>query len=126
MEQKYLIDTNVIIDNFGNKLPENSKKILFKIELTISVITKIEVLGWLNASQEQLQPLYNFMDSSTIIPINNEVIDKTIQIRQTKKIALGDTLIADTALVYGFILISRNTADFKNINGLTVIDPFKM
>lgn len=49
MEQRYLIDTNVIIDNFGNKLPENAKTLLFSIELIISAITKIEVLGWRNA-----------------------------------------------------------------------------
>ncbi len=62
MEQRYLIDTNVIIDNFGNKLPEKAKTLLHSIDLTISSVTKIEVLGWRNATIEQLQPLYDFME----------------------------------------------------------------
>jgi predicted nucleic acid-binding protein len=126
MEQRYLIDTNVIIDNFGNKLPEKAKSLLYSIDLTVSAVTKIEVLGWKNASKTQLQPLYEFMEIANILPINEAVIEKTITIRQTKKIALGDAIIAATALVYGLVIISRNTADFKNIQGLKVIDPYQL
>jgi predicted nucleic acid-binding protein len=32
MEQRYLIDTNVIIDNFGGKLPENAQEFLETVE----------------------------------------------------------------------------------------------
>ncbi len=126
MEQRYLIDTNVIIDNFGNKLPENAKNLLYSIDLTLSAVTKIEVLGWINATKEQLQPLYEFMDIANILPINEAVIEKTIAIRQTKKIALGDAIIAATALVYDLVVISHNTSDFKNIDGLKVIDPYSL
>lgn len=126
MEQSYIIDTNVIIDNFGNKLPDNAKTWLFSIDLTISDVTKIEVLGWVNATKEQLQPLYDFMEIANVLPINEAVIEKTITIRQTKKIALGDALIAATALVYDLVVISRNTADFKNIDGLKIIDPHSL
>ena len=126
MESRYLIDTNVIIDNFGDKLPEEAKMLLYSIELNISAVTKIEVLGWKNATQEQLQPLYDFMEIVNVLPINDAVIEKTIAIRQAQKIALGDAIIAATALIYGLILISRNTSDFKNITGLNVIDPYKL
>lgn len=126
MEQRYLIDTNVIIDNFGNKLPENAKTLLFSIELIISAITKIEVLGWRNSTNEQLQPLYSFMEIATILPINESVIGKTITIRQSKKIALGDAIIAATALVYNLVVVTRNTFDFKNIDGLQVVDPYNL
>jgi predicted nucleic acid-binding protein len=94
--------------------------------LTISDVTKIEVLGWVNATKEQLQPLYDFMEIANVLPINEAVIEKTITIRQTKKIALGDALIAATALVYDLVVISRNTADFKNIDGLKIIDPHSL
>jgi predicted nucleic acid-binding protein len=126
MEQRYLIDTNVVIDNFGNKLPEMAKTLLYSIDLTVSAVTKIEVLGWINATREQLQPLYDFMEIASILPINEAVIEKTIAIRQSKKIALGDAIIASTALVYDLVLISRNTSDFKNIAGLKVIDPHSL
>jgi hypothetical protein len=126
MEQRYLIDTNVIIDNFGNKLSEKAKTLLYSIDLTVSAVTKIEVLGWIYATKEQLQPLYDFMEIANILPINEAVIESTIAIRQVKKIALGDAIIAATALVYDLVVISRNTADFKNIDGLKVIDPHSL
>lgn len=126
MEQRYLIDTNVIIDNFGNKLPEKAKKLLYAIELTVSAVSKIEVLGWINATKEQLQPLYDFMEIASILPINEAVIEKTIALRQSKRIELGDAIIAATALVFDLVLISRNTSDFKNISGLQVIDPHSL
>jgi len=94
MEQAYLIDTNVIIDNFGNKLPAKAKEFLNSFEPVVSVVTKIEILGWPNATEEQLKPLYDFMEMAGILPIDEAVIEKTILIRQTKKIALGDAIIA--------------------------------
>jgi predicted nucleic acid-binding protein len=126
MEQRYLIDTNVIIDNFGNKLSEKAKELLYGIDLTVSAVTKIEVLGWINATKEQLQPLYDFMEIANVLPINEAVIEKTITLRQTKKIALGDAIIAATALTYNITLITRNTSDFKNIIGLNTINPHNL
>jgi predicted nucleic acid-binding protein len=73
MEQRYLIDTNVIIDNFGNKLPDQAKAFLSDIDITISAVTKIEVLGWKDATESQLKPLYDFMELATILPISEDV-----------------------------------------------------
>lgn len=126
MEQRYLIDTNVIIDNFGNKLPENAKNFLSSLDVTISAVTKIEILGWLNATKVQLQPLYDFMEIANILPIDETVIEKTIKLRQLKKIALGDAIIAGTALAHDLVLITRNISDFKNIDGMQVIDPLNL
>lgn len=126
MEQSYLIDTNVIIDNFGDKLPEAANAFLNNLDITVSAVTKIEVLGWLNASEQQLNLLYDFMKLATILPIDEAVIEKTITTRQTNKIALGDAIIAATALVYNLTLITRNTKDFDTIQGLKVIDPWKI
>jgi predicted nucleic acid-binding protein len=39
---------------------------------------------------------------------------------------LPDAIIAATALVYDLVLISRNISDFKNIDGLQVIDPHSL
>jgi predicted nucleic acid-binding protein len=126
MEQNYLIDTNVIIDYFGDKLPQEAKAFLNSFEPIVSAVTKIEVLGWLNATREQLYPLNAFMDLASILPIDETVISKTISIRQSKKIALGDAIIAATALTNGLILISRNTKDFENIAGLRVVNPYEL
>jgi predicted nucleic acid-binding protein len=126
MEPEYLTDTNVVIDNFGNKLPANTKAFLSSITAVVSVVTKIEVLGWPNATKQQLSPLYSFMETVTLLSIDEAVIEKMISIRQVKNIGLGDDIIAATALQYNLKLITHNTKDFKDIEGLQWIDPYEM
>lgn len=60
-----------------------------------------------------------------LLPLDDDIIKKTIQLRRTyKKLKLGDAIIAATALVYSFTLITCNTKDFKNIEGLELLDPY--
>lgn len=49
---------------------------------------------------------------------------KTADIRKKHKIKLPDAIIAATALVYELSLVSRYVYDFKNINGLQLINPW--
>ena len=67
-----------------------------------------------------------FINGSTVIDLSDDIVSKTIEIRKTKKIKLPDAIIAATALVYDLVLISRNTSDFTNIDGLKVIDPHSL
>lgn len=126
MEQRYLIDTNVIIDFLGNKIPKNSIDFIANIEFYISAVTKIKILGWKNATESQLRPLYSFIDTLNILPIDEIVINKTIEIRQSKKINLGDALIAATSLTYNLTIVTRNIKDFDNIDNLNVLNPYKI
>jgi toxin FitB len=73
-----------------------------------------------------MQLLTEFIDTANIIPLDDAVTQKTIELRRIKKMKLGDAIIAATALVHGFVLVTRNTNDFKNIEGLTVIDPYTL
>jgi predicted nucleic acid-binding protein len=47
-------------------------------------------------------------------------------VRKANKIKLPDAIITAPALVYNFTLITRNTKDFKNIEGLEVINPIEL
>jgi len=38
---------------------------------------------------------------------------------------LPDAIIAATAILYSLTLITRNTADFKDIIGLKIVNPFE-
>ena len=51
---------------------------------------------------------------------------QVFKIRKKYKTKLPDAIIAATALVYNLVLISRNIPDFKNINGLKVINPHNL
>jgi predicted nucleic acid-binding protein len=126
MGQGFLIDTNVVIYALENKLPPAGAAFLAKLPPVISDITRIELLGWPNATAEQLAPVKAFMAKATMVTITEAVILKTIEIKQTQKIKLGDAIVAATAVVHGFTIVTRNTNDFKNIPGLEVINPFDL
>ncbi len=51
------------------------------------------------------------------------VIVQAIQLRQQKKMKLGDAIIAATAVTYGIPLVTRNEDDFKHIPGLDLRNP---
>ena len=123
MRQGYLMDTNVIIDVLDNALPANSLAFVATLPPVISEVKRMELLGWPNATPLQLAPVEAFICSAVLLPVNEPVILKVIEIRQTKKIKLGDAIIAATALAHNLDLITRNTTDFTSITGLTVIDP---
>jgi hypothetical protein len=93
----------------------------------IASVTRVEVLGFpkfgLLSPQRQTQ-LQTLVTSTAELPLDEEVIQRSIQLRQQKSMKLGDAIIAATALEYGVPLVTRNEGDFKHITGLQVINPF--
>lgn len=129
MEQsQYLIDTNAIIDYLGQKLPPSGMEFINPIIdniPNISVISKIEVLGF-STTNLHYQILYNFINDSTVLDLTGSVVDVCIELRKKYKTKLPDAIIAATALVYDLVLITRNIPDFKNVQGLKVINPHSL
>jgi predicted nucleic acid-binding protein len=125
MEQRYLADSNTIIDYVGNKMPQTALRTLdgyFNDSLNLSVITKVEVLGF-NGNENEMKSLADFIALGIIFTVDNIIADKTIELRKLYAIKLPDAIIAATALVFNLTLLTRNTKDFKKITGLAVIDP---
>ena len=126
MGQQYLIDSNAVIDYLSGKLPENGKRFMDNVinEIpNISVITKIEVLGF-KTTEKAEQLLKGFMDDSVITGLTEEIVEQTIEIRKEHKIKMPDAIIAATALIDQMTVITRNVKDFEKIEGLEVIDPY--
>lgn len=90
----------------------------------LSVITRIELLGWFKASKKTLNRLGNYVNNAFIYPLNEPLILKTIELRQLYKIKTPDAIIAATALINDMTLLTRNLSDFKQIPGLKLINPF--
>ncbi len=125
MGTQYLIDSNAAIDYLKGSLPASGMKLMDSIINDIpnvSVITKIEVLGF-STVPSAYKLLTEFFDDAIVFGLTEEVTDKTIEIRKTHKIKLPDAIVAATALVNKFDLVSRKISDFKNVQGLKVIDP---
>jgi len=124
MAGKYLIDTNSVIDYLDNKLPASGANILDDEKLEISVITRMELLAWPNAEEQQIVVLNQFINSIVIWALDEPVILKGIEIRKQYRIKLPDAIIAATSLVHDLNLVTRNMDDFKNIKGIKLINPW--
>jgi predicted nucleic acid-binding protein len=126
MGQKYLIDSNVLIDYTAGLLPQSGSDFVEQIivqDFLISVIIKIEVLGYADIPLK-MKSMEAFVGLAEIIPLDDSVTDKTIALRRSYKgLKLGDAVIAATAIENNLVLITRNTADFKNIQGLQILNP---
>jgi toxin FitB len=126
MGQRYLIDTNVVIGILKGSIPRKNLPRLAKIqveEFIISTIVKIEVLGFNAISTDEKIQVERFLSKATVIYIDKSIEAKAIEIRQHKKMKLGDSIIAATALVHDLILVTRNESDFYGL-GLTIYNPF--
>ncbi|MFN5417182.1 MAG: type II toxin-antitoxin system VapC family toxin [Flavobacteriia bacterium] len=122
--EKFLIDTNVIIDFLAGKFSKNDSKFINSIIVKtpiISVITKIEVLGF-KTNQKDYQILSKFISECIVLNLNEEVTKTTIELRKQNSIKLPDAIIASTCLVYDLKLLTRNVSDFKNLENLVVVN----
>ncbi len=127
MEQ-YLIDTNVISDYFSASLPESGLQFMDSVidaVPNLSVISQIELLCWKTDAFKE-QRVKDFIADSSIYDIAPDVITHCVNIRRNRKIKTPDAIIAATAISQGFTLITNNEKDFRNINGIKIVNPFKV
>lgn len=128
MEQGYLLDSNVIIGYLAGKIHKPGMDFLSELVDKvphISVISQIEVLRF-NDTPENNAILENFVDKSVIHPLSNNVVKHTIELCKQGKIKLPDAIIAATALIENYTLVTRNVDDFKKIPALNVLNPWEI
>lgn len=110
-----VLDTNIILYLLGGN--KNLFSILNEMELFVSIISEIELLGFKGLSQNDKKKINIFLSECTIVPLNTEVKDICIAIKQKDKSKTPDAIIAATAL---FLQIPLITADkeFEKIDNL--------
>jgi len=119
-----IFDTNILI--YLSKYTLSLQKILSQ-PAKISVITKIEALGYKFENQEEHRLLVNICNELPVISISEAITDATIDLRMNHKIKLPDAIIYATALVEGLPLLTNNIDDFKKLgNKVKLIDPFNL
>jgi predicted nucleic acid-binding protein len=128
MGKRFLIDTNIIIYHFKDEIPDHATAWIdgiFKASFSISIITKIEFLGWKDYTHEQFNQASQFLSNANVVSLKENIVNKAIQLRRQMRIKLPDAIIAATCIIKNHTLVTRNTEDFKNIAGLDIINPFK-
>ena len=126
MPNNTVIDTNILIYYLNKQLPESVKMQLDEMILSgssMSIITKIEVLGWQGHDKESLEKARALLSLFEEFALNQVIADCCIQLRMDYKIKLPDAIIAATALVNDKVLVTRNVDDFVKVKGLEVFNP---
>ncbi|MEA3447150.1 MAG: type II toxin-antitoxin system VapC family toxin [Bacteroidota bacterium] len=128
MGQKYLIDTCTVVKYLDEILPPKAISFMDALvddDSKVSFITKIELLVWNPPIPEDIKVREEFLAGSEIHYINDEIINRAIQIRKTTNIRLPDAVIAATAIHNDYVLLSTNDNDFKKVIhlGLKYINP---
>ncbi len=117
-----LVDSNIVI-YAARPEHEALRRRLGDEKIAVSVITRIEVLGYHRLDPEERDLLGTLFDAFVTLPVSDAVADRAIELRQRRRISLGDSVIAATALVEGLTLLTHNTGDYTWIEGLEVEDP---
>lgn len=119
-----LVDSNVLI--YATK-PEHHKLRQWLIDTLpkVSVISKVEILGYHKLHPAEKVVLTELLSSLELIYLSPASYEIAIQLRQQRKLTLGDALIAATCLERGYRLATCNTGDFTWIGELQVFNPLE-
>ena len=118
INNKLLLDTNIIIYYFNGIITDDKIDEILKESFNISIITKNEFLSWQKLREDKVleQKALDFISHANVYELTDEIADKVIEIRQRYRVKTPDAIIGATALVYGFDIVTNNVADLKNLD----------
>ncbi len=123
---RFLIDTNILI--YHTKGSQDSidflNDIIIQRLFNISILTKIEFLGWDKHTHDGFIKCKQLIEHANIYAVDENIANKAIELRKETNIKLVDAVIASTALLNNLKLATRNVDDFKTIERLEIINPF--
>lgn len=118
-----LLDSNVII--YASKPGcEFLHALVGAADACVSAVSYVEVLGYHLLTPAESEQLEQFFANTPMLTLGAAVLDEAVKLRRQRRMKLGDSLVAGTALLQGCTLVTRNTKDFDWIPGLKLLDPF--
>jgi predicted nucleic acid-binding protein len=117
-----LIDSNLII--YATQ-PAYIKlhRWLIKNASHYSAITRLETLGYPRLQEVEKQAIATILDSLEMLMMTEATLEIAINLRQQRKMSVGDVLIAATCLEHNLPLATANHIDFEKIADLTIYNP---
>lgn len=117
-----LIDSNIVIYGVQQGF-QYLRDYLAGHSIAVSKITLLEVLGYHALEEGEKDKLLQILLKCHQITIDDPVIHKAIELRQQKKMSVGDAIIAATALHHQLLLVTANDKDFNWISDLQFHNP---
>lgn len=108
-----LLDSNIII---YAAQPEHDalRKFIFEHSLAVSVISYIEVLGYHRLEETERRHFEQFFKAAEVIPLSDAIAVQAIKLKQQRRMSLGDSLVAATAIACRKRLVTHNAKDSGN------------
>ena len=117
----YLLDSNFIIRL--SRSEDGAVEFFEKIDkVAVSIITYMEVLGYNFKSAIESNMVRDIFELMEIFYIDEVIANEVIDIRKSIKIKLPYAIIAATALVNDYSLVTANIDDFKRLDELNIIN----
>lgn len=118
-----VLDANIVI-YAANKPPEWLFELVLRTGNKVPSVVQIEVYGFPAIQCSEQDSLDDLFRHWSVIPLNETVISKAIEVRKLRRMGIADAIIAATALVLDEPLVTRNVDDFKHIPNLKLVNPF--
>ena len=122
MNNKYLVDTNLVVD-FLRKKQKVADFLGSLDKIIVSVVTVGEIYQGVKNKRE-LKFIKEFFKTARILPINEPISDFSVELLEKYTLSHGllilDAFIAATAIKHNLVLVTSNTRHFKMIKELRV------
>ena len=99
-----VLDTNVALYALHNRLEGP----LPVVDVRVSIVTEIELLGYPSATEDELSAVRKFLGRIEIVPLGDAVKDEAIRLRRSLRVKLPDAVILATAVVTGSELLTND------------------
>ncbi len=115
-----ILDSNILIYLCNKTL---NRSVIARVDIGFASVSKIEVLGYQGILVQEQHIIEALLLEAESYPLTDSIINRAIRLRQTKKMSLGDAIIAATALVHDYELWTANEEDFAGIDSLRIHNP---
>jgi toxin FitB len=119
-----LLDTNIVIYAAQADFAYLRPLVQYR-QNAVSAITHLEVLGFPRLTVADKLYFENVFALLQTFDITPDIIEKAILLRQSRKMTVGDAIVAATALLYDWELYTRNLADFVSIPDIKLYNPVR-
>ena len=117
-----LLDSNAIIYSIK---PESDtlRQLIAEHNPSVSAVSYVEVLGYHQLTASDKEDFVEFFKTARIISVSQPVLEQAVTLRQQRKMSLGDSIIAATALLNDLTLVTANISDFRWIDNIKLKNP---